>query len=287
MKIKQLITGFLMACADSVPGVSGGTIAYIMGLYDKLIANINNLGKKEKRKEALKFLAIIAIGWIFGFIFAINLISNLIETKIFDLSSLFLGFTMVSIFLTINNEKEQLRKLPKASIFTLIGIIFVVLVSYLGTLVPSSYNANGSVYSYIYMFIAGFLAISFMLLPGVSGSTVLLIFGAYYIVISAAKQFLNFDLSSLHVLIPTGLGIIVGGVVAVKVIDHMFKQYRVQTLYLINGLLIGSMYAIIVGTISKKGSPLTVETFNFVWFMSGIILMIILDYGNKKLSEKA
>ena len=100
------IRGLCMALADSVPGVSGGTIAFILGFYDKFINSLNNLvyGKKEEKIEAIKFLIKIGIGWIIGFVIAALILANLFETQIYSVSSLFLGFIVFSIPLIIKAE---------------------------------------------------------------------------------------------------------------------------------------------------------------------------------------
>ena len=100
-----------MALADSVPGVSGGTIAFLLGFYDKFISSLDNLisGTKEERKEAIIFLMKIGIGWVVGFIAAILVLASVFESKIYLVSSLFLGFVLFSIPLVIMEEKEVIK----------------------------------------------------------------------------------------------------------------------------------------------------------------------------------
>ncbi len=109
--LKEGINGFCMALADSVPGVSGGTVAFIMGFYDRFIGSIHNLafGKmKEKKEEALVYLAKLGIGWASGMILAVLALSALFESQIYIVSSLFIGFIAASIPLIIKEEKRQL-----------------------------------------------------------------------------------------------------------------------------------------------------------------------------------
>ena len=97
-----------MALADSVPGVSGGTIAFIMGFYDKFINSLDALvyGDKSKKIEALKFLIKLGIGWIVGMVLASLVLASLFEKNIYEISSLFLGFIILSIPLIIKEEKR-------------------------------------------------------------------------------------------------------------------------------------------------------------------------------------
>ena len=99
MPIKEMFQGFCMALADSVPGVSGGSIAFIMGFYEKFIGSLNGIFSRDRneRREGFKFLIKLFAGWIIGMGLAVVALSNLFETHIYGISSLFLGFILVSI----------------------------------------------------------------------------------------------------------------------------------------------------------------------------------------------
>ena len=88
-----------MALADSVPGVSGGTVAFLLGFYDRFIGSIDDLitGDKAKKKEAFFFLVKLGIGWICGFILAVLVLSSVFESHIYYISSLFIGFIIFAI----------------------------------------------------------------------------------------------------------------------------------------------------------------------------------------------
>ena len=108
MYIINFIRGFCMALADSVPGVSGGTIAFLLGFYDKFINSLNTLiSKNGDKKEAIKFLIKLGIGWVIGMAIASLILSNLFETHIYQVSSLFIGFILFAIPLIIKEEKEN------------------------------------------------------------------------------------------------------------------------------------------------------------------------------------
>ena len=278
------IRGFCMALADSVPGVSGGTIAFILGFYDKFINSLDSLmfGKKEEKKKAIGFLIKIGIGWGIGMTFAVLVLTNLFQTQIYKISSVFMGFIVFSIPLIIKQEKECLKGKYKNLIFTIIGIFIVVAITYFnpmsqdGNIVDISNLNIGLV---LYIFVAAMVAISAMVLPGISGSTLLLIFGLYMPIISGIKEFLHFNLSYLPVLIIFGLGIIAGIVIVIRLIKIALKKYRSQTIYGIIGLMIGSLYAIIMGatTLEVPQAPMNFETFSIVFFTIGGIVIIGLE----------
>ena len=110
MYILNFIRGFCMALADSVPGVSGGTIAFILGFYDYFVNALHNLISKDKTKrlKALKYLSKIGIGWIVGFILSVLFITSIFEKNIYEINSLFLGFIIASIPLIIKSERKIL-----------------------------------------------------------------------------------------------------------------------------------------------------------------------------------
>ena len=177
------------------------------------------------------------------------ILSNLFETHIYQVSSLFIGFIIFAIPLIIKEEKENVKWKYKNLIFTLIGIIIVSAITYFNPQTGSGANidiTSPNIGLLIYVFIAGMIAISAMILPGISGSTLLLIFGLYMPIITGIKETLHFNLSYIPVLFVFGLGIIAGIALIIKAVKKALEKYRSQTIYLIIGLMIGSIYAIII-----------------------------------------
>lgn len=107
--LKEGMNGFCMALADSVPGVSGGTVAFIMGFYDQFISSIHDLafGKMKEKKSALMYLAKLGVGWIIGMGIAVIVLSALFERNIYIVSSLFIGFVGGAIPLIVKAEILQ------------------------------------------------------------------------------------------------------------------------------------------------------------------------------------
>ena len=291
-KLKEYITnfinGFMMALADSVPGVSGGTIAFLMGFYDKFITSLNNLLSKNDRKDGIKYLIKIGIGWVVGMILSILILGKFFETNIYQVSSLFLGFIIFSIPLIIKEELKTLKGKYSNIVFTILGILLVLLITYFNnTELVSVSLTNITIPSIIYIFIAGMIAISAMILPGISGSTLLLIFGLYVPVITGLKDILHFNFSPLLGIIIFGLGIITGALTIIKLLKSALDKYRTQTIYTIIGLMLGSIYSIIMGptTLDKPMNPITFETFSIVFFVVGGIVVLGLQLL-KRLNEK-
>lgn len=275
--LMNVIRGFCMALADSVPGVSGGTIAFILGFYDKFINSLDGLvyGNKEEKKKAIVFLIKIGIGWVIGMILAVLILTNLFQTQIYKVSSVFLGFIIFSIPLIVKSEEESVKGKYKNLIFTLIGITIVALITYFNPMSGNGGNvvdiSNLNFGLCLYIFIAAMIAISAMVLPGISGSTLLLIFGLYIPIMSAIKEFLHFNLNYLPILMVFGFGILSGVLLVIKLIKMALKKYRSQTIYCIIGLMIGSLYAIVMGptTLDNVQPPMGFDTFSIVYFIIG------------------
>ena len=275
-----------MALADSVPGVSGGTIAFILGFYDDFVNALNNLicGDKLGRISALKFLSKIGLGWVSGFILSVLFITTIFEKNIYEISSLFLGFIIASIPLIVKSEIETLRSNKKNLIFLIIGISIVCTMTYFNPVKNSGQSFsvkydNLSLLFMIYIFISGMIAISAMVLPGISGSTILLIFGLYAPILSAIKQVLKLNFEYLQAIIIFGCGVLVGVLITVRMVRYLLKAYRGQTIYCIIGLMIGSMYAVIMGpTVLEVSKPsMSISTFSIVFFAIGCTLVPALE----------
>lgn len=287
------IRGFCMALADSVPGVSGGTIAFILGFYDKFINSLDDLafGDSKKKKKALFFLVKLGIGWIIGMVLAVLVLTNLFESHIYQISSVFIGFILFSIPLIVKEEKESLKGKYHNLIFTLIGIAIVALITYFNPIAGESHVVDISKLNVglaLYMFVAAMVSISAMVLPGISGSTLLLIFGLYIPIISAIKEFLHFNFSYVPALFVFGLGVLFGIVLVIRLIKIALEKYRSQSIYCILGLMIGSIYAIIMGptTLNATTAPLSISTFSIVFFILGGAIILGLEKVKGILEKK-
>lgn len=279
-KIKEIImnfiNGFCMALADSVPGVSGGTVAFLLGFYDKFIGSLDNLfrGKKEDKIEALKYLVKLGIGWIIGFGLSVSILADIFDVQIYKISSLFLGFIIFAIPIVIYEEKETLKNKWKEMLFILLGIAVVVAITLVNPASGTGINVSASglnIGLIIYVFIAAMVAITAMVLPGISGSTLLLIFGLYVPIISALKELMHMNFSYLPVVIIFILGVLAGIVLCVRLIRKALEKYRAQTVYCIIGLMLGSLFSIVMGptTLEVPKAPMSFTTFSILFFIIG------------------
>lgn len=287
----NMFNGFCMALADSVPGVSGGTIAFLLGFYDEFINSLDDLfrGNMDSKKKAFIFLIKLGLGWIIGFLLAATILSNMFTSKIYEMSSLFLGFIIFSIPQVIKEEKDSVKGHYKNIVFLILGAILVAGISYFTTHSSLGVDVNNlSLFNIIYIFFAAAIAITAMVLPGISGSTLLLIFGLYIPIIGAIKKFISFDFSVFPLLLVFGLGVLFGIVAFVRILKNCLNNHRSKTVYFILGMMVGSLYAIINGptTLEVPMEMMTFKTFNILFFIIGALIIVLLEVLKRMMMKK-
>ena len=280
MYVIPFIRGFCMALADRVPGVSGGTVAFLLGIYDQFIGSIDDLlsGNMEKKKKALFFLIKLGIGWVCGFILAMLVLASVFESHIYIISSLFIGFIVFAIPIVMMEEKECLLAKKSCALFVILGIAVVSAITYFN---PTGGGTGMNLDHLnlklgIYVFVAGMITISAMVLPGISGSTLLLIMGLYLPIVAAIKEFFHLNFACFKTVFLFGCGVIVGAFSVVKLIRKALENFRAQTIYTIVGLMIGSIYAVIMGPTSLENPKpaMTWHEFSIIAFVIGGVIII-------------
>ena len=240
-KVKDYIViglkGMAMGAADVVPGVSGGTIAFISGIYEELLGSISNVNlglfktlKNEGFKIAWKqlngsFLLSLFAGIFISIISLAKAIKYLLENEPILLWSFFFGLVLASVIYIA----KQISKWNSISV--LILILGAFLAYYITTLNPLV-SENSSL---LFMFLAGAIAICAMILPGISGAFIMVLLGAYKPILSAVS---DRDYKTIAVVF---LGAIVGLLSFSKVLKWLFANYKNYTLAVLTGFIIGSL----------------------------------------------
>lgn len=231
------LKGIAMGAADVVPGVSGGTIAFISGIYEELLSSISNVNldlfktlKKEGFKAAWKqlngnFLASLFVGIFISIVSLAKIISWLLVHHPILLWSFFFGLVLASV---IYIAKQVTKWNPLSFILLISGAVLAYYITTLNPLI--SENASP-----LFMFLAGAIAICAMILPGISGSFILVLLGAYKPVLAAIN---NRDFTTIAAV---GLGAIVGLLSFSRVLKFLFKHYKNYTLVVLAGFVIGSL----------------------------------------------
>ncbi|MCO4822822.1 MAG: DUF368 domain-containing protein [Flavobacteriaceae bacterium] len=230
------LKGIAMGAADAVPGVSGGTIAFISGIYEELIATISNVnlalfiklkneGFNEFWKAANgKFVLALISGILISYVAFMQLAKYLIEYHSVLIWSFFFGLILASVYFV----GKQVTKWNFASSTAL--ILGAAIAFYITTLPSSATNENP-----YFLFLAGAIAICAMILPGISGSFILLILGAYKTLSDAIH---DIDIKKIALF---ALGAIIGLLSFSRVLKWLFKHYRNLTLAVLTGFILGSL----------------------------------------------
>lgn len=234
-----LLKGMAMGAADVVPGVSGGTIAFITGIYDKLLESINSINfglikilKKEGVLAAWKkingtFLVALFAGIIISILSLAKVLEHLLETQPVLLWAFFFGLILASIIYVG-------KQLEKIGIKEMIGMLFGAAAIVGITMLPSAGNAENTGY----IFLCGMIAICAMILPGISGSFILLILGAYPTILSAVSNLSENIMLILVFVAGCGIGLLAFS----RILKWVLNNYRSLTLSILIGFLIGSLY---------------------------------------------
>ena len=273
-----------MGISDLIPGISGGTIALITGVYDDFISSLNNLKIKNIRsiiksdfflkfKEfKFDFLIFLALGIISSILIFSKIISNLLINYPQEISSFFFGLILASIPFILKGIKVfSFNYLP-----FLIGSI--LLTSYLLGL----NNINGEI-SFIYIFICGFFCSCAMILPGISGAYILLIFSSYDFILEKLNIFLtdfNFnDFIWIGVFI---LGILTGILTFSRFVKYLLHKHKNKTIVSLSGLIIGSLPILIPFEITELDTDYLISNSTiFICFGLGIFLLIGINFMSK------
>lgn len=245
-KISLALKGIAMGIAEVIPGVSGGTIAFITGIYERLLNSIKSVdveaikllfnGKFKELWEKIDggFLLVVFSGMLIGLLSGIFIISYLIENHIEPLWGFFFGLIIASV---IYIGKQVKRWNLKSVLLLILGIAIAY---FLVVMHPMQGNR-----AYWYVFVSGLIAISALIMPGISGSFMLLILGMYTIIIPEVKKLLTeHSTDSLIILIVFGLGMIVGLFTFSRIMSWAFKNHHQNTLVILTGFMIGSLYKI-------------------------------------------
>ena len=241
-KLNLIIKGFCIGSADVIPGVSGSTIAFILGIYPKLINAIKSFDSKwlsmifslnfrgVLQRPNFNFLIPLGIGILSAVFFFTQIIPLhiLVRTHSEIIYGLFFGLVLGSIILFLYKLGTNL--ISKYFIFLLFGIFFGV---YFISLVPSSTPDDSW-----FIFICGIVSISAMLLPGVSGSFILLMMKKYAYILNAIGHI------ELSIIVPFIFGVITGLIVFSRLISYILEYFYQQTILFMTGLLIASLYVI-------------------------------------------
>lgn len=275
-KLLLFLKGVAMGAANVIPGVSGGTIAFITNIYDELIYSLKSFDLKALRMLIslrfndfanhvnLRFLIILFSGVFLSIISLGKILSYLFRVFPVYVWAFFFGLIMASVYFVGKNiHKWDVKSWSPL----IVGILTAVIIAYLN---PANENSN-----LFYLFLCGIIAMASMLLPGLSGSFVLILMGNYQLIFLEAVPEFN-----LRILIPVVLGSGVGFILLSRVISFLLDRYRDSTIGLLTGFILGSLLIIWpwkeavyltdeTGQLILKNGKMIVESYE--WFSPSLL----------------
>ena len=253
--------GILIGAGCILPGISSGVLCVIFGIYEKLLESILNFFKDIK--ENTKFLFPIAIGGIIGVILFSKLLQYLLYKYPVQTKSIFIGLILGGVILLFKQmdtkEKFKIKNLFYLVISLLIGIAMVYIENKIG--IETKENVSN-----LYLIISGFLMSIGIVVPGVSNTIILMLLGVYSLYLNSVSTLY------LPILIPMGIGLILGSLIFMKIIKYLLEKFYIQTILSIIGFTLGSILVLLPETQSILEIVIA-----FLWGIVGIYIVKILN----------
>lgn len=284
--ILLIAKGFFMGIANVIPGVSGGTIAIILGIYERFISSISHLFKNIK--ENLKFLVPVAIGMILAILILSSVIEYSYDNFPIPTMMFFVGLVLGGIPMLLKNVigKKECKMLSSyiILILTFSTVIFMACSDMIFGTAKEVNLLNLNITGYIVLFIVGVIAAATMVIPGISGSLMLMLLGYYYPIIERINDFVKFNNLAQNILILGifGVGVLVGIVLISKMLEILFEKYNTKTYFGVLGFIFASILAIPISTCLQIPNL----SYDFLQMIIGIILLVFGSFISYKLGEK-
>ncbi len=259
-----VIKGFFVGIANIIPGVSGGTLAITLGIYEELIEAISHFFRKIKSN--IKFLIPIGIGAFTAIVIGSRIIEISLEKYTLPTLLFFTGLILGGMPMLFGKIKKNIK--PSYALIFLATFALVIGIMFLKTgndVVLVDLNAWG----YFKLFLVGMIAAATMIIPGISGSFMLMVMGYYEPIINAINEFTSFNnlWNNFWILMPFGIGVLLGVIIIAKIIEFLFQKFEVPTYFGIIGFVLASL----IGIFTSAGNLVFTPTFIIV----GIILMVL------------
>ena len=254
----NFIKGFILGIANVIPGVSGGTMAVSMGLYELILSSIGNFFKDIKG-NFIKLLPII-LGILVAIVSTSKLVTYALTNYKAQTLCLFIGLIFGGVSLIMKKIKGKGSKINYLIFF--IVFFFVISLNFLKTgLIEISFT-NMGIIDYLLLLLMGFIASSAMVIPGISGSFILMVLGYYDKIIYTISTITNFSKlgSNLLILVPFGIGVIIGIVFMAKLITNLIKKYETKTYFAIMGFVLSSVVVLLLQLTDFKFTFINVAT---------------------------
>lgn len=245
--IKLIIKGFFIGIANIIPGVSGGTLAMSLGIYEELISIISHFTSNIKKN--IKYLLPLGIGAVLSILLLSKAISFSLDKFPLPTVLFFIGAILGGLPMIVKKVKHEKIKVNYILIFSIVFAVIMVLTFMKSSNMMVSF-INLKILDYIKLFVIGIIAAATMVIPGVSGSAMLMTLGYYHPIINTISDLTNFShlWKNITILAPFGIGILIGIILVAKLIEFLLKKYEIGTYYAIIAFILSSIVTIFVKT---------------------------------------
>ena len=273
--IRIFIKGFIVGFGKIMPGVSGSVLAIILGVYERLIASFSSL--KELKKNA-KFMFFIGIGIMLAIVLGSNVIKYLLTNYYLKTIMFFVGMVIPGAFPLLKNVKNEDISIKRVLICTAIFTFLVIL----NTAGFSSNAIEGESYfhEFLSLVMCGLLDAASTIIPGISGTAILMILGYYERIITSLADILTMSdfLRSISVLIPFFIGMGIGVVLTSKLITYLFRTNRAFTYMLIIVFASFSVVALFMNVLSFGASGSELLSSSIFLFLGFVFTLLLNKY---------
>lgn len=282
---KMLLGGFVIGFGNVIPGLSGGTLALIMGVYQKLIDAISGIRKEFKKSMGVLIPAVIGVA--IAFLSLSHVVTYCLDNFLFPTIMLFVG-AIVGALPMLFREVKGVSFKPSYAVACILACAAVVGSAFLP--IADSMNLDHlSFLTILLLFLAGAVAAAAMVVPGLSGSALLMTFGFYDPIMNVVKDLTSSGTDKLHciaILVPCGLGILCGIFGISKLISYCLKSHFHGTYWAIIGFVIGSGFAIIYTNFLATDPAGFFGSVSPLQYVAGVVTLLLGFFGTMKLGDK-
>ena len=271
-KIKLIVKGFIIGIANIIPGVSGGTLALLLGVYEKILNVINTLFKNFKKN--VSFILFLGIGLVVAILIGSVGVKAALENYKIITTLFFIGLIAGGIPLLYKKVDGKMNF--KNIIIFLIVLLVMSLIIFLEGKKVSIETPN--IFNYFELIIVGIIAAATMVIPGVSGSMVLMTIGYYDMIISCIANIMDFSniMHNIQILLPFGIGCIIGILFIAKVLSWLLSRFETQTYFAIFGFIVASFVGMVY---------INITVLDYVQLAIGAVLGVLGFLGSYYLSK--
>lgn len=280
--LKDLVVGVLIGIMSMLPGASGGTIAVVFGIYERLIADVADI--RRKLLKDLNFIIPVGIGIVIGLLVCAVGIDALLQDWEVPLMFFFAALIVCQVpdIYRLSNDENDGRPTGSNILAYIVGMIVMVVSLLLGSVDSNISLVELNAVDIVLLFVLGVVITLSKVVPGLSGAAILLAIGLYTPLMSLiGGTDLSVIMDRITAIIPIGIGIIIGAIGLAKIVDHFMQHHRRSTYFCILGLTVGSIITVLVQALQGLDSIIMVMV-SFVMIVIGLAFGYVLSRVSTK-----